>query len=162
MCIHFAGFDVCPAEEVSKYELHVNGDIAFAVQQYISATWDKQFLAKEKGWELVTGLADFWASRSEYDESKKAYGIKSKSYKQTSIFISSQPISSYLFLSHLVSSHLISSQLNSSRLVLSRPVPSHLVSSILVAFHPAPFFLSCCLISSHLASSYHVSLLFLS
>ena len=150
MCIHFAGFDVCPAEEVSKYELHVNGDIAFAVQQYISATWDKQFLAKEKGWELVTGLADFWASRSEYDESKKAYGIKSKSYKQTSIFISSQPISSYLFLSHLVSSHLISSQLNSSRLVSSCPVPSLLISSHQFLSHFILPHFSCLVVLSHL------------
>ncbi|XP_072035583.1 protein-glucosylgalactosylhydroxylysine glucosidase-like [Amphiura filiformis] len=72
----YSGFDVCPAAIYTEKEIHVNGDIAFATQQYISATWDKDFLAKERGWEMVTGLADFWASRSEYDESKKAYVIK--------------------------------------------------------------------------------------
>ena len=72
------GYDVCPAEGPSKYELHVNGDIAYATQQYIAATWDKEFLLKEKGYELVRDLADFWASRSQFDKTKKAYVIKGR------------------------------------------------------------------------------------
>ena len=72
------GYDVCPAEGPSKYELHVNGDIAFATQQYIAATWDAEFLLKERGYELVRALADFWASRSQFDKTKKAFVIKGR------------------------------------------------------------------------------------
>ena len=69
---------MCPAEGPRKYELHVNGDIAFAVQQYLSATWDKEFLMHERGYELVTGLADFWATRAQLDEKRHVYVIKGR------------------------------------------------------------------------------------
>ena len=72
------GYDVCPAATYTKNELHVNGDVAYATQQYIAATWDKDFLLNERGYELVTGLADFWATRCEFDKTKKAYVIKGR------------------------------------------------------------------------------------
>ncbi|XP_041461759.1 protein-glucosylgalactosylhydroxylysine glucosidase-like [Lytechinus variegatus] len=72
---HFAGFDVCPAPKPAEYEIHLNGDISFAVQQYLYATNDTNFLTNDKGYELVQELANYWAGRVTYDDYKEAYTI---------------------------------------------------------------------------------------
>ncbi|WP_328719626.1 discoidin domain-containing protein [Streptomyces sp. NBC_00247] len=42
---------------------HLQGDVALAVWQYWLATGDRAWLA-ERGWPLLSGIADFWASRA--------------------------------------------------------------------------------------------------
>ncbi|WP_327180144.1 discoidin domain-containing protein [Streptomyces sp. NBC_01335] len=42
---------------------HLQGDVALAVWQYWLATGDRTWLA-ERGWPLLSGIADFWASRA--------------------------------------------------------------------------------------------------
>ena len=70
----FTGCPVCPEEVYSNYEIHVNGDIGFAVEQYWMATHDQEWL-NEVGIPLMTGLAEFWASRVMYDDVAKDYVI---------------------------------------------------------------------------------------
>ncbi len=47
-----------------EQEIHITADIAFAVNEYIHATGDKQFAAHE-GAELLLSTAEFWVSRLE-------------------------------------------------------------------------------------------------
>lgn len=68
--------DCCP--EVKLYQLHINGDIAYAARQYYSATRDNDWLYKENGYELINKLAEFWASRISYSSSKQEYEILGK------------------------------------------------------------------------------------
>jgi trehalose/maltose hydrolase-like predicted phosphorylase len=63
---------------VKLYQLHVNGDVAFAARQYLSATRDQQWLSKEKGLDLITNLAQFWSSRITYNSTKQEYEILSR------------------------------------------------------------------------------------
>lgn len=70
----FTGCPVCPEEVYSIYEIHVNGDIGFAVEQYWMATHDAHWL-KEIGIPLIRGLAEFWSSRVTYDKENNDYVI---------------------------------------------------------------------------------------
>ena len=70
-----SGFEVCPEPyPYSKFEHHIVGDIGFAVQQYWMATHDSNWL-QDKGFLLIKGVAEFWASRVEFDNVTKQYNI---------------------------------------------------------------------------------------
>ena len=56
------------------YEHHIVADIAFAVDHYIRATNDIQFLAKY-GMEMLVETARFWASRLKFNKKRKRYEI---------------------------------------------------------------------------------------
>lgn len=43
------------------YEYHLNNDIALSQWQYFLSTNDKSWLA-EKGYPIMKGVSDFWAS----------------------------------------------------------------------------------------------------
>jgi trehalose/maltose hydrolase-like predicted phosphorylase len=49
--------------ETRTYEQHITSDVAFAQWQYYLATGDKSWL-ESKGWPVLQGAADFWASRA--------------------------------------------------------------------------------------------------
>ena len=49
--------------ETRTYEQHITSDVAFAQWQYFLATDDKSWL-ESKGWPVLQGAADFWASRA--------------------------------------------------------------------------------------------------
>ena len=49
--------------ETRTYEQHITSDVAFAQWQYFLATGDKSWL-ESKGWPVLQGAADFWASRA--------------------------------------------------------------------------------------------------
>lgn len=70
----FTGCPVCPEEVYSNFEIHVNGDIGFAVEQYWMATGDSDWL-KEIGIPLIRGIAEFWSSRVTYDQEREEYVI---------------------------------------------------------------------------------------
>ena len=70
----FTGCPVCPEKVYSNYEIHVNGDIGFAVEQYWMVTHDQEWL-NEVGIPLISGIAEFWASRVTYDDVAKDYVI---------------------------------------------------------------------------------------
>ena len=44
-------------------------------RQYVSATRDMLWLKKEKGYELIMKLAEFWSSRITYNQENKRYEI---------------------------------------------------------------------------------------
>ena len=58
-----SGFEVCPQEVYGRNEIHITGDIAFAVNQYFSATDDLEWI-KNYGYSLIKNSADFWVSRA--------------------------------------------------------------------------------------------------
>ncbi|CAF1657300.1 unnamed protein product, partial [Didymodactylos carnosus] len=67
--------DCCP--EVRLYQMHITGDISFAARQYISATYDLDWLRSQEdlGGTLVHETARFWASRAVYNEQRQQYEI---------------------------------------------------------------------------------------
>ena len=59
------GDEVTPTwAETGRLEQHVTADVALAQWQYYLATGDKQWL-RTRGWPVLRGAADFWASRAE-------------------------------------------------------------------------------------------------
>lgn len=46
-----------------RYEQHVSSDVALAFWQFWLATGEERWL-REKGWPVLRGIADFWASRA--------------------------------------------------------------------------------------------------
>lgn len=59
---------------VAVYEHHVTAAVAYGIYNYVKITDDRQFLL-EKGAEILTETARFWASRCEYVEEKDRYEI---------------------------------------------------------------------------------------
>ena len=49
--------------ETREFEQHITSDVAFAQWQYYLATGDRAWL-ETKGWPVLQGAADFWASRA--------------------------------------------------------------------------------------------------
>ena len=60
--------------EITFEEIHRNGALAFAIYNYVRHTGDKAYLA-EYGWDVLLGIARFWAQRSTWSEEKKRYVI---------------------------------------------------------------------------------------
>jgi protein-glucosylgalactosylhydroxylysine glucosidase len=59
----YTGIDCTPTgNPEGRYEQHINGDIAMAVRSYYYATGDSTWMSNH-AWALVSGVADFWASR---------------------------------------------------------------------------------------------------
>ena len=56
-------------------ELHITGNVAYAVREYIRAAGDKSFFL-ECGCEIIQETARFWASRLEYDAGRDRYEIR--------------------------------------------------------------------------------------
>lgn len=59
---------------VAVYEHHVTAAVAYGIYNYIKITNDREFLL-EKGAEILTETARFWASRCEYVADKDRYEI---------------------------------------------------------------------------------------
>jgi protein-glucosylgalactosylhydroxylysine glucosidase len=59
---------------LGEREIHVNADIGIAQWQYWLATHDRDWL-KQSGWPVIRNLADFWASRATWSESRQRYQI---------------------------------------------------------------------------------------
>ena len=62
-----SGLETCvgvPGQEGhwARYELHIAGDVAMAVQQYYQLSGDQDWL-RRSGWPILQGCAQFWASR---------------------------------------------------------------------------------------------------
>lgn len=58
--------------EITFEEIHRNGAIAYAIYDYINYTDDKSYLA-EYGFEVLLGIARFWAQRVNWSIAKKQY-----------------------------------------------------------------------------------------
>lgn len=60
--------------DTGELELHITADVAFGAYYYYIVTGDDDFMEKG-GYELIFECAKFWASRVEYNRSKKLYEI---------------------------------------------------------------------------------------
>ncbi len=70
-----SGVEETPVWALSgPFEHHITADVAIAARNYYAVTQDKDWL-REKGWPLLSGTADFWASRVERNGPGK-YEIK--------------------------------------------------------------------------------------
>ncbi|MDI9882006.1 glycoside hydrolase family 65 protein [Flectobacillus longus] len=58
--------------EITFEEIHRNGAIAYAIYDYINYTDDKSYLT-EYGFEVLLGIARFWAQRVNWSIAKKQY-----------------------------------------------------------------------------------------
>lgn len=62
-------------EYIAEFQQHISADISFALKFYTSLTHDKEFLQSE-GCRLATEIAEFWASRVEFNATTSLYDIK--------------------------------------------------------------------------------------
>ncbi|XP_041075163.1 protein-glucosylgalactosylhydroxylysine glucosidase [Polyodon spathula] len=69
------GQEVCPDEIYGLQEIHINGDVCFAFQQYLHLTQDLSLFSKGGGWEVVQGIADYWSSRVTWNQEQDCYDI---------------------------------------------------------------------------------------
>ena len=58
--------------EITFEEIHRNGAIAYAIQDYVNYTGDRKHLA-DYGWEVLLGIARFWAQRVNWSEDKQKF-----------------------------------------------------------------------------------------
>ncbi len=60
--------------EITFEEIHRNGAIVYAINDYIRYTGDKSYMM-EGGLEVIIGVARFWAQRANYSADKKSWVI---------------------------------------------------------------------------------------
>ncbi|XP_051739332.1 protein-glucosylgalactosylhydroxylysine glucosidase isoform X2 [Ctenopharyngodon idella] len=70
------GHDVCPEDIYAQQEIHINGDVVLAFQQYFYLTQDLEMFKEGRGSEVVWGVADYWVSRVTWDPLDQQYHIK--------------------------------------------------------------------------------------
>lgn len=70
-----AGHEVCPEDIYGQQEIHINGDVSFAFQQYFLVTQDLNFFSQLGGWDVVKSIAEYWTSRVEWNKTEKCYDI---------------------------------------------------------------------------------------
>ena len=58
--------------EITFEEIHRNGAMVYAIHNYIRYTGDEEYLAAG-GWEVILGVARFWAQRVNWSEAKQAW-----------------------------------------------------------------------------------------
>ncbi|MHA8049847.1 family 65 glycosyl hydrolase domain-containing protein [Aquirufa sp. ROCK-SH2] len=58
--------------EITFEEIHRNGAIAYAIKDYVDYTGDRKHLV-EYGWEVLIGIARFWAQRVNWSEDKQKF-----------------------------------------------------------------------------------------
>lgn len=78
----YTGFDTCPWEPATLYQLHVTGDVAYSVRQFLYATHDTEFAKEDIIKELIMDIARFWKSRVACDDEVKGCEIYGQSLEQ--------------------------------------------------------------------------------
>lgn len=58
--------------EITFEEIHRNGAIAYAIKDYVDYTNDRKHLV-DYGWEVLIGIARFWAQRVNWSENQQKY-----------------------------------------------------------------------------------------
>lgn len=70
-----SGVETSPSEICATQEIHINGDISYAMQQYLLATGDTEVINISSYKDIVFGIAEFWISRLQYNETKQLFDI---------------------------------------------------------------------------------------
>uniref|UniRef100_A0A8C0H4N6 Protein-glucosylgalactosylhydroxylysine glucosidase n=1 Tax=Chelonoidis abingdonii TaxID=106734 RepID=A0A8C0H4N6_CHEAB len=73
------GQEVCPEEIYGTQEVHINGDVLLAFEQYYHATQDQKLFREEGAWDVVSMVAQYWCSRVVWSQEKQCYHIKGNS-----------------------------------------------------------------------------------
>ncbi|CAH1792539.1 unnamed protein product [Owenia fusiformis] len=71
----FTGVEVSPSKNCSKYEVHINADIALAIKHYLYLTRDQEYVVGEGG-DVIIALAEFWVSRLFHNMTEKRNEIR--------------------------------------------------------------------------------------
>ena len=75
----FTGGEVCPEAIYSKEEIHISGDISWAILQYIYATNDTSIIKEEQRFgHILTGIANFFVSVLKWNDTRSFYEIRGK------------------------------------------------------------------------------------
>ncbi|XP_043938824.1 protein-glucosylgalactosylhydroxylysine glucosidase [Protopterus annectens] len=69
------GEEVCPEDIYGDQEIHINGDISFAFQQYFYLSQDLMFFSEKGAWDVVKAIAEYWSSRTSWNVSSQNYDI---------------------------------------------------------------------------------------
>eukprot|EP00066_Takifugu_rubripes_P004399 XP_003967747.1 PREDICTED: acid trehalase-like protein 1 isoform X2 [Takifugu rubripes] len=69
-----SGREVCPDDVYGQQEIHINGDVTLAFQNYLYLTEDLSVF-REGGAELVYGVADYWVSRVKWNPEDQKYHL---------------------------------------------------------------------------------------
>lgn len=72
--VTFTGLECHNEWEITFEEIHRNAAIAYAIYDYTSYTGDDSYLLNE-GYDVLCGIARFWADRVHYSKSKNKYMI---------------------------------------------------------------------------------------
>lgn len=70
------GQEVCPEEIYGTQEVHINGDVLLAFEQYYHATQDQKLFREEGAWDVVGMVAQYWCSRVVWSQDEQCYHIK--------------------------------------------------------------------------------------
>ncbi|XP_062318449.1 protein-glucosylgalactosylhydroxylysine glucosidase isoform X1 [Osmerus eperlanus] len=70
-----SGREVCPEDIYGKQEIHINGDITLAFQNYLYLTQDLSMFTEGRGSEVIWGVADYWVSRVTWSSEEENYHI---------------------------------------------------------------------------------------
>jgi len=70
-----SGVETSPSMTCATEEIHINGDISYAMQQYWLATGDEEMLHTSSYQAVVFGIADFWISRLQYNKTRQLFDI---------------------------------------------------------------------------------------
>ncbi|OWK10699.1 hypothetical protein Celaphus_00004961 [Cervus elaphus hippelaphus] len=74
-----SGLEVCPEAIYGTQEIHVNGAVVLAFQQYYHTTQDLELFREAGGWDVVRAVAEFWCSRVEWSPEEEKYHLKGES-----------------------------------------------------------------------------------
>ena len=76
--IFVTGLETSPSLECGRDEVHINGDIAFGIMQYLYMTGDTKVLTDDKFGEILMGVGDYWLGRVSWNDSTNMYDLKGK------------------------------------------------------------------------------------
>ncbi|XP_025031591.1 protein-glucosylgalactosylhydroxylysine glucosidase isoform X3 [Python bivittatus] len=69
------GREVCPEKIYGDEEIHINGDVMLAFEQYFYITQDLKLFQQEGGWDVVQAIAQYWCSRVVWNSEEENYYI---------------------------------------------------------------------------------------
>nr|XP_006131719.1 protein-glucosylgalactosylhydroxylysine glucosidase [Pelodiscus sinensis]XP_006131720.1 protein-glucosylgalactosylhydroxylysine glucosidase [Pelodiscus sinensis] len=70
------GREVCPEKIYGAQEVHINGDVLLAFEQYYHTTQDRKLFQEEGAWDVVGTVAQYWCSRVVWSQEEQRYHIK--------------------------------------------------------------------------------------
>ncbi|XP_061892002.1 protein-glucosylgalactosylhydroxylysine glucosidase [Entelurus aequoreus] len=70
-----SGREMCPEDIYGEQEIHINGDVALAFQNYYYLTEDVSMFTEGRGSQLIWDMADYWVSRVTWSTEEKKYHI---------------------------------------------------------------------------------------